>query len=48
MSERYYDGKIREFHEHKLGQLTMDEYVKRFIELLRYVPYIKYEKVKIQ
>jgi hypothetical protein len=30
------------------GQLTMDEYVKRFIELLRYVPYIKDEKVKIQ
>jgi hypothetical protein len=26
----------------------MDDYVKRFIELLRYVPYIKDEKVKIQ
>jgi hypothetical protein len=48
LSKRYYDGKIREFYEHKLGQLTMDEYVKRFIELLRYVPYIKYEKVKIE
>jgi hypothetical protein len=34
MSKRYYDSKIREFHEHKLGKLTMDEDVKRFIELI--------------
>jgi len=47
LSKRYYDGKIKKFLEHKLGKLTMDEYVKRFIELLRYVPYIKDEKTKI-
>jgi hypothetical protein len=41
-------NKIKEFHELKLGQLTMDAYAKRFMELLRYVPYLKDEKVRIQ
>ena len=48
LSNRYYDDKIKEFHELKLGQQTMEEYAKNFLELLRYVRYIKYEKVKIQ
>ena len=34
--------------ELKMGNLTMDAYKKIFIELLSYVDYIKYEKVKIQ
>jgi hypothetical protein len=33
--EKYYDGKIKEFHEHKLGQLTMDAYAKRFLETIK-------------
>jgi hypothetical protein len=48
LSEKYYDNKIKEFHELKLGQLTMDEYAKRFMEMLRYVPYLKDEKERIQ
>ena len=48
LSDRYYDVKIEEFHELRLGQQTMEEYANRFLELLRYVRYIKYEKVKIQ
>ena len=32
----------------RLRQQTMEEYVNRFLELLRYVRYIKDEKVKIQ
>ena len=32
----------------KLGQLTMEEYANKFLELLRYVRYIWYDKVKIQ
>jgi hypothetical protein len=32
----------------KLGQLTMDDYAIKFLELLRYVSYIKDEKVNIQ
>ena len=48
LSDRYYDDKIKEFHELKLGQLTMEEYANKFLELLRYVRYIKDDKVKIQ
>jgi hypothetical protein len=38
LSEKYMDGKTKEFYELKLGQLTVDEYINKFIELLRYVP----------
>jgi hypothetical protein len=48
LSEKYIDDKIKELYEHKLGQLTMDAYAKRFMELLRYVPYLKDEKAKVQ
>jgi len=47
LSERYYDERTKEFYELKLGQLTIDEYINKFLELLRYVPYIKDEKVKV-
>jgi hypothetical protein len=47
-SERYFDEKAKEFYELKLGQLTIEEYVNKFLDLLRYVPYIKAEKVKEQ
>jgi hypothetical protein len=39
---------MKEFFELKLGSMTMDEYEKRFFELLKYVDFIKDEKVKIQ
>ena len=48
MSEKYFDGKNREFYELKLGQLTIDEFINKFLELMRYVPYIKDEKVKMK
>ena len=32
----------------RLGQQTMEEYANKFLELLRYVRYIKDEKVKVQ
>ena len=48
LSEKYYDNKMEEFFEFKLGKLTMDAYKKRFIELLTYSYYIKYEKFNIQ
>jgi hypothetical protein len=46
--EKYFDEKTKEFYELKLGQLTIEEYVGIFLELLRYVPYIKAEKAKVQ
>jgi hypothetical protein len=48
LSEKYFDGKTKEFYELKLGQLTIDEYINKFLEMIRYVPYIKDEKVKMQ
>ena len=48
LSDTYYDDKIKEFHELRLGQQTMQEYENKFLELLRYVRYIKDEKVKIE
>jgi hypothetical protein len=48
LSEKYFDEKTKEFYELKLGQLTIEEYVNKFLDLLRYVPYIKEEKEKVQ
>eukprot|EP00253_Pinus_taeda_P018429 PITA_18429 len=48
LTERFYDEKAREFHDLQLGQQSMDEFINRFTSLLRYVPYIKEEKAKVQ
>jgi hypothetical protein len=37
---------MKEFFELKLESMKMEEYEKRFVELLNYVDFIKYEKVK--
>jgi hypothetical protein len=29
--EKYFDGRIKEAHEHNLGKITMDAYAKRFL-----------------
>jgi hypothetical protein len=39
---------MKKFFELKLGSMTIDEYERRFLELLKYVPFIKDEAVKIQ
>lgn len=44
----YSDIKRTEFHEMKMGHKSVEEHVHKFMELLRYVDYIKDEKVKIQ
>jgi hypothetical protein len=48
LTKRYYDRKMKEFFELKLGSMTIDEYERRFLELLKYVPFIKDETIKIQ
>ena len=48
LSEKYFDEKTKEFYEIKLGQLTIEEYVNKFLDLLRYVHYRKAEKAKVQ
>jgi len=48
LSERYFDDKKKEFCELKMGSMTDEEYTSKFFELLRFVPYLKEEKAKIQ
>jgi hypothetical protein len=39
---------MKEFFKLKLGSMTIDEYERRFSELLKYVSFIKDEQVKIK
>jgi hypothetical protein len=47
-TKRYYDKKMKEFFELNIGSMTIDEYERRFLELVKYVYFIKEESVKIQ
>jgi len=38
---------MQEFFDIKLGSMTMEEYEKKLLDMLRYVDFIKDEKVKI-
>jgi len=46
-TERYYDDRAKKFYELKMGSMTDDEYIDRFLELYIYVPYLKEEKAKV-
>eukprot|EP00253_Pinus_taeda_P028630 PITA_28630 len=48
LTERFYDEKAKEFHDLRLGQLSMDEFTTDFTSLLQYIPYIREEKAKVQ
>jgi hypothetical protein len=48
LSENFYDKKMQDFFELRLGSMTMVEYENKFLGLLKYVGFIKDEKVKIQ
>lgn len=48
LSDHYYDDRAKEFHELRLGPLTMYEFLAKFKNLLRYVRYMKEEKTKVQ
>jgi hypothetical protein len=39
---------MKEFFELKLGSMSIDEYERRFLELLKYVSFLKGEHVNIQ
>ena len=47
ISKRFFDRKVKEFHKLRMGSMTMDAFINRFLYLLHYVPYIKDKKVKI-
>ena len=48
LSENFYDKKMQDFFELGLGSMTMAEYEKKFLGLLKYVWFINDEKVKIE
>jgi hypothetical protein len=48
LTKRYYGKNMKAFFELKLGSMTIDEYERIFLELLKYVSFIKDEIVKIQ
>ena len=41
MSERLFDRKLKEFHQIRMGSMTMDYFINIFLDILYYVPYIK-------
>ena len=45
--ERYYDDREKEFYDFHMGSMIDDDYTNRFLELLRYVAYLKEEKAKV-
>jgi hypothetical protein len=47
LSEHFYDKNMKELFELKLGSMTIGEYENKFLGLLKYVGFIKDEKVKI-
>jgi hypothetical protein len=47
LTKRYYDRKMKEFFELKLDNQTINEYERKFLELLKYVSFIKDESVNI-
>lgn len=48
LSKHYYDGEENCFYELKMGKMADDEYITKFLELLRYVPYLKDQKANIK
>jgi hypothetical protein len=48
LTKRYYDNKMKLLLELKLGSMTIDEYERSFLKLLKYVSFIKDETIKIQ
>ena len=48
MSERFFDRKVKQFNNLRMGSMTMDSFINNFLDLLCYITYINDEKVKIQ
>lgn len=48
MLERYYDSKAKAFYELNMGSMIDEEYMTKFLELLRYVLYLKDEKDRLK
>jgi len=47
LSERYYDDRAKKFYELWIDSMTDEEYTSIFLELLRYVPYLREDMAKV-
>ena len=47
LTDYFYNGISQEFHDFRLGQLYMDDFITKFTSLLRYVLYLMDENVKL-
>jgi len=48
LTKNYYDRKMKEFIEIKLRSMTIDEYERRLLEMLKYVAFIKDDKLRFK
>jgi hypothetical protein len=48
LTKRYYDKKMKDFFELKLGSMTIDEYERRFLELLKYVSSLRMRQLRFK
>ena len=48
LNKRYYEKKMKDLFELKIGSMTIDKYERRLLEMLKYVCFIKEELTKIQ
>jgi hypothetical protein len=44
LTERNFYEKAKEFHDLRLGQMTIEYFVTEFINLMRLIPYLREEK----
>ena len=47
LTKRYYDKKMKDLFELKLGSMIIDEYERGFLQLLKYVSFIDDETIRI-
>lgn len=48
LSYRYYDNKEKDLYELIMGSMRDEEYMTNFLGILRYVPYLTYDKAKVE
>ena len=48
LTKRYYEKKMKDFFELKLGSTTIDEYERRFLELLKYVSSLRMRQLRFK
>ena len=48
LSQNYYERESKEYYKLWLGQMAMDDLINKFLDLLRFVPYIQEDKVKLK